>query len=71
MAAGQSLSYECLTSEQARCMLNERLDEDPSFALSVTELDHPELEDDDAVDGVDFDDDLGATADVVAAFDRE
>ena len=61
-----NLSYDCLTSDTARCALDERLEDDPSFALSIAEVVQPDFEDDSAVDGMEFDDDLGAGPDVVA-----
>ena len=66
-ARGWDLSYETLTSERARSTLNERIDDDPSFALSIADIILPEQEDDTAVDGVEFDDDLGADTDTIAS----
>ncbi|KAI0352862.1 hypothetical protein OH77DRAFT_1459300 [Trametes cingulata] len=60
-----NLSYECITSERARCVLSERLDEDAGFALSADPI-QSELELDDHVDGEEYDDDLGATAEAVS-----
>jgi hypothetical protein len=55
-----NLSYECITSEAARCILRERLEDDPSFALSISE---PHIrvhtqDEDTFVDGPTLDDDL-------------
>jgi hypothetical protein len=63
-----NLSYECIISEAARYTLQERLDEDSKFALSISD---PHVgtfatDEDQSVDGPDFDDDLALSANELA-----
>jgi hypothetical protein len=62
-----NLSYQCITSERARYTLQERLDEDLQFALSISQphVDGFEEEEDDIVDGSIFEDDLAISADAL------
>jgi hypothetical protein len=61
------LSYECLTSEIAKCTLQETLDEDPQFGLSISQphVDGHDTDEDEFVDGQIFEDDLAIPADTL------
>jgi hypothetical protein len=62
------LSYECITSEAARYALQERLDEDPQFTLSISDpqVGSSAADEDTLVDGPIFDDDLALPAEALS-----
>lgn len=68
-----NLSYESLTSQRARAVVLERIDEDPVFALSVATEREGRLEDANQETEPEYDDDTAlSTADLVAVhFDGE